>query len=91
MKPNAREVLPSLEQLDKMSGTELRETLLKNGLGLVPKNASRSFLLGYLAWAKQATKAGLEPVSLRKTLLKKARRAKKPSTTLYKPGTRLIR
>lgn len=91
MKPNVREVLPSLKKLKKMSGTELRETLRRTGLGHVPKNASRSFLLGYLVWAKQATNAGLRPVSLRQTLLKKARCAKKPRTTVYKPGTRLIR
>ena len=91
MKPNAREALPSLDQLNEMSGTELRETLLKHGLGHIPKNASRSFLLGYLAWARQASEIGLDPILLRKNLLKKARRAKKPTTTLYKPGTRLIR
>lgn len=91
MKPYIREALPTLEQLDLMSGIELRESILQNSLGHVPKNASRGFLLGHLAWARQAAKTGFDPVSLRKSLLKKARHAKKPSTPLYKPGTRLVR
>lgn len=91
MKPNVREVLATLEKLERMSGSELRKTFLQASLGHIPKNASRGFLLGHLAWARQATEEGLDPVSLRKNLLKKARRAKNPSTPLYKPGTRLIR
>ena len=91
MKPNAREALSALDKLDQMSGTDLRESFLQSDLGHVPKNASRGFLLGHLAWAKQAAEAGFDPVSLRKNLLKKARRAKKPTTPLYKPGTRLVR
>ena len=91
MKPNARDTLPSLEQLDKLSRQELLEYFKLAGLGRIPRNASQGFFKGHLAWAAQAIEAGYDPVASRKSLVKKARQTGRPLAPLYKPGTRLIR
>ncbi len=82
---------PGNFRLDSLSRNELRNCFEQAGLGHIPKNASQGFLKGHLAWAKQAVEAGFDPVTLRKNLVRKARRAKRPTTPIYKPGTRLIR
>ena len=91
MKSNPKLMLPSITQLDNMSRQELRDHFELAGLGHIPKNASQGFFKGHLAWAIQATEAGYDPVSLRKNLVKKARKVERPATPIYKPGTRLIR
>jgi len=91
MKPNARDPLPTVEQLDSLSRQELRKHFIQAGLGHIPRNASQGFFKGHLAWAIQAIDAGYEPVSLRNNLVKKARQAGRPAAPIYKPGTRLIR
>lgn len=91
MIPNARDILPSVEQLDNLSRQELRDHFIQAGLGHIPRNASQGFFKGHLAWAKQAIDAGYDPVALRKTLVKKAQQAGGPAAPIYKPGTRLIR
>lgn len=91
MKPNAKDALPTIEQLEILSRQELRDHFEQAGLGHIPRNASQGFFRGHLAWAKQAVDAGYDPVSLRKNLVKKARQAGRLAAPLYKPGTRLIR
>ena len=91
MKPNPRDALPPVEQLDNLSRQELRKHFIEAGLGHIPKNASQGFFRGHLAWAKQAVDAGNDPVSLRKSLVRKAQKAGRPAAPIYKPGTRLIR
>lgn len=91
MKPNPKDALPSVEQLDKLSRQELRDHFIQAGLGHIPRNASQGFFKGHLAWAIQAIDAGHDPVSLRKNLVKKARQAGRPAAPIYKPGTRLSR
>jgi len=41
MKPNAKDALPSVEQLDNLSRQELRNHFIYAGLGHIPKNASQ--------------------------------------------------
>ena len=91
MKPNTRDALPPVEQLDNLSRQELQKYFIEAGLGHIPRNASQGFFKGHLAWAAQAIDAGYDPVVLRKELVKKACQAKRPAAPLYKPGTRLIR
>ncbi len=91
MKPNPRDTLPTLEQLENSSRQELLEHFKLADLGCVPRNASQGFLKGNLAWAEQAVAAGYDPVSLRKDLVKKASQTGRPAAPIYKPGTRLIR
>ncbi len=91
MKPNPKDTLPTVEQLDYLSRQELRKHFIEAGIGRIPRNASQGFFRGHLAWAKQAIDAGYDPVNLRENLVKKARQAGRPAAPIYKPGTRLIR
>jgi hypothetical protein len=91
MKPNSKYRLPTANQLDDLTVSELREFFRKTSLGSIPKNASQSFLKGHLVWAYQAQEAGYNPIKLRSELLRKTRQANRRSKPLYKPGTRLIR
>jgi hypothetical protein len=91
MKPKPTEALRGLDELERASNQELRKYFRISGIGEIPKNASRSFLAGHLAWAIQARRAGLNPMELRACLIQQLRQAKKISKPVYKPGTRLIR
>ena len=91
MKPNAREALPSLEQLERIEGHLLRKIATQVGLGKIPKNASARFLRGQIAWTIQALETGRNSSALRKTLIGSLRKAKRVKVPLYKPGTRLVR
>lgn len=91
MKSNAKDSLPIVEKLDRLSRQELRAHFIQAGLGHIPRNASQGFFKGHLAWAAQAIEAGYDPISLRKSLVKKVQLAGRPTAPIYKPGTRLIR
>ena len=91
MKPNYRDALPSLEQLEKLDGSELRNLVTHAGFGEIPQNASARFLRGHIAWSIQALGSGHEPSILRKSLIGSLRKARRVKVPLYKPGTRLIR
>jgi hypothetical protein len=91
MKPNARNTLPSLEQLEKIDGCELRNIITQAGFGEIPQNASARFLRGHLAWSIQALESGHNSSALRKSLIGSLRKARRVKVPLYKPGTRLIR
>ena len=91
MKPNFRDALPSLEQLEKNDGSELRNIITQAGFGEIPQNASARFLRGHIAWSIQALESGYEPSVLRKSLIGSLRKTRRVKVPLYKPGTRLIR
>lgn len=83
--------LLNLNELDRMSGKELREHFKSMRVGQIPKNASRSFLTGHLAWANQVRNLGLDPKGLRAQQIQQLRQAKRQSKSLYKVGTRMVR
>jgi hypothetical protein len=81
----------SIESLDIMASSELRQ-LYKKIVGVDPPHrASRVFLTGNLAWALQARDLKKSPTVLREQMMKRSNPTIRKKADKYKPGTRLVR
>ncbi len=81
----------SLEQIDHLSITELKQFYGELVSTSIPARASRDFLRGNIAWALQVQQSGNNPAQVSEEWLTAAGRQSISPKTQYLPGTRLIR
>lgn len=82
---------PALQELDDLTGHELRTIYAAVIHKPPPKRASAEFLRSNIVWTLQAGTVKLNPLHLRQTLINKAKHVDLQQHPPCKAGTRLIR
>lgn len=82
---------PALQELDHLTGHELRTIYATVIHKPPPKRASAEFLRSNIAWSLQAGTVKMNPLHLRQSLTNKAKRADPHQHPPCKASTRLIR
>lgn len=85
------DALASIDHLERLSTTQLRQYYERLTCSKPHRNAGRRFLCGNLAWMLQVSESGKEPAAVRSALVAMAGRQSISTKTQYLPGTRLIR
>lgn len=80
-----------VDELHKLSATELRRLYREVLKKAAPAKASPDLLRGNIAWHLQARARGRDSFAWRRKLRKGLERAGTAATPIYKPGTRLVR
>ncbi len=81
----------SLNDIETSTKAKLRESFELVFNVPLQQNVSLDFMKGNLAWILQAKQQKLNPIHLRKKLIKKTNGVMPKHKTLYQTGTRLVR
>ena len=81
----------TLNDIETSTKTKLRESFELVFNVSLQQNVSLDFMKGNLAWILQAKQQKLNPIHLRKKLIKKTNGVMPKHKTLYQTGTRLVR